>query len=106
VKDIASSYGIEYFARELPFSLQKNFSQEIGRQWRQKECQSILSSFPKVQGKEKYIATAHHLDDQVETLLLKLIRGTHITRFQSVRFFFFYKIFDFFYLIYHFVLDG
>ena len=30
------------------------------------------------------IATAHHKEDQVETVLMKLLRGSHISKLQSV----------------------
>jgi tRNA(Ile)-lysidine synthase TilS/MesJ len=31
-----------------------------------------------------FVATAHHADDQMETMMLKLIRGAHISHLQPV----------------------
>jgi hypothetical protein len=34
---------------------------------------------------DAYICTAHHKEDQVETVLLQLIRGSHISNLHGVR---------------------
>ena len=51
--------------------------QETARKWRIKESIKMLK---KVEA--DCIATGHHADDQTETLLLKWLRGTHISNLQ------------------------
>jgi tRNA(Ile)-lysidine synthase TilS/MesJ len=78
VKNWCDKYNLEYFCRELPAHLResRNF-QENTRNWRRKESLNILQSLPT--SDNKYIATAHNREDQVETYLLKLLRGAFIT---------------------------
>ncbi|CAN0241154.1 unnamed protein product, partial [Discosporangium mesarthrocarpum] len=75
--------------------------QEKARDWRRQESQSILQdliSQRKVRSDEAeegvggrgeespqgHIAMAHHRDDQMETILLKALRGVHITNIQGM----------------------
>ena len=53
--------------------------QETARQWRIEESINMLK---KVEA--DCIATGHHADDQTETLLLKWLRGTHISNLQGM----------------------
>ena len=53
--------------------------QETAREWRIKESIEML----KIIGAD-CIATGHHADDQTETLLLKWLRGTHISNLQGM----------------------
>lgn len=63
--------------------------QERARRWRRLEAQDILTrSMGEVGAGEEgrrrgFIATAHHRDDQAETVLLKALRGAHITKMQA-----------------------
>ena len=50
------------------------------REWRRAESQRVA----KESGCD-WIVTAHHADDQAETLLLKLLRGAHLSHFQGMR---------------------
>ena len=62
--------------------------QEFARDWRMKESQKILENINSNNGhyKDKAIATAHHDDDQLETIILKLLRGSHISNLYPVGF--------------------
>lgn len=65
--------------------------QERARRWRRAEAKDILAkSMAEAgagQGGRGVIATAHHKDDQAETVLLKALRGAHITNMQVCKFF-------------------
>lgn len=80
VKKLAVQYKIPFH-----YKTAKNFSpgqaglQESARQWRIEESLKIL----KTVGAD-CIATGHHADDQTETLLLKWLRGTHISNLQGM----------------------
>lgn len=58
--------------------------QERARRWRRAEARDILTkSIAEAEGGGRgVIATAHHRDDQAETVLLKALRGVHITKMQ------------------------
>ena len=53
--------------------------QEKARQWRQENAEKIRSNLQATR-----IATAHHLDDQTETFLLKLLRGCHLSNLRGM----------------------
>lgn len=59
--------------------------QERARRWRRAEARNILNeSIAEAGGGGRgVIATAHHRDDQAETVLLKALRGAHITKMQA-----------------------
>ncbi|CAM9157533.1 unnamed protein product, partial [Hapterophycus canaliculatus] len=63
--------------------------QERARRWRRSEARDIMSrgmglaEAGRGDGRRGFIATAHHKDDQVETVLLKALRGAHITNMQA-----------------------
>lgn len=61
------------------------FSQNTARQWRQNCQEKLLNEFC---GSDSdfigAILTAHHADDSNETLLLKLIRGAHLTNLRGM----------------------
>ncbi|CAB1097602.1 unnamed protein product [Ectocarpus sp. CCAP 1310/34] len=63
--------------------------QERARRWRRAEAKDILAKSMAEAGAGRgwrgVIATAHHKDDQAETVLLKALRGAHITNIQVRR---------------------
>lgn len=64
--------------------------QERARRWRRAEAKDILAKTMTEagagRGRRGVIATAHHKDDQAETVLLKALRGAHITNMQVRKF--------------------
>ncbi|CAM9365782.1 unnamed protein product [Ectocarpus sp. 4 AP-2014] len=62
--------------------------QERARRWRRAEAKDILAKSMAEAGAGRggrgVIATAHHKDDQAETVLLKALRGAHITNIQGM----------------------
>jgi tRNA(Ile)-lysidine synthetase-like protein len=59
------------------------FSQDIGRTWRRTTMYALLQSLAPNQ-QQGVILTAHHKDDSMESLLLKLLRGVHITNLSGM----------------------
>jgi tRNA(Ile)-lysidine synthetase-like protein len=80
----ADKYGVQIFHRIMPENLRKspNF-QEVARDWRRSLSLEILASVDNTNG--KYLVTAHHREDQVETVLLKFLRGTFISNIFPVK---------------------
>lgn len=64
----------------------QSFSQDLARQWRRTTMRQLLQDKLKVENgysdkihRVGLLMTAHHKDDSDETMLLKLLRGVHIT---------------------------
>lgn len=71
------------------------FSQESARTWRRTRTSALLrqltattscSNHQHYNRPVGFILTAHHADDSMESLLLKLLRGTHITNIRGMEF--------------------
>jgi tRNA(Ile)-lysidine synthase len=85
VKKLAMEYNMDFFQRILPEEFRgENFSQDAGRNWRQNESLSILESLSSNNEGSQYIATAHHMEDQMETILMRILRGVHISNIQGI----------------------
>ena len=68
-----------------------SFTQDVARKWRRRKLKDLLSSLvlsPKAMSctgsRWGAILTAHHRDDADETILLKLLRGSHLTNLWSM----------------------
>ena len=80
VKSLAEQYKIPfYFKPAKHLKLGQAGLQETAREWRIEESIKILKNIG-----ADCIATGHHADDQTETLLLKWMRGTHISNLQGM----------------------
>lgn len=69
----------------------RSFSQDTARRWRRQKLKELLSSLvlaPKAKSEPDSrwgaILTAHHRDDADENILLKLLRGSHLTNIWSM----------------------
>jgi len=80
VKSLAEQYKIPFHVK-IAKHLKPGQAglQETAREWRVKESIKILKKIG-----ADCIATGHHADDQTETLLLKWIRGSHISNLQGM----------------------
>eukprot|EP01033_Poteriospumella_lacustris_P000672 gene672-472_t len=86
VEGLARQYNMEYFPRVWPEEHKDaKFSQDLARSWRLAESKKIIQSITEqTPDREVYMATAHHLEDQIETTLVRLIRGPHISNLQGM----------------------
>lgn len=69
------------------------FSQDVARRWRRRNLTELLSSLvtrscssstESISQRWGAILTAHHRDDAEETILLKLLRGAHLTNLSGM----------------------
>lgn len=80
VQALAQSHSLpfhSYFSKDL-----KHFTsgiQEKARKWRMATLESLSNEIG-----AQCIATAHHADDQIETVLHKLLRGCHLSNFRGM----------------------
>jgi len=69
-----------------------SFTQDIARKWRQRKLRDLLSDLVLQTNSTKCdtnnrwgaILTAHHGDDSDETILLKLLRGSHLSNLRGI----------------------
>lgn len=61
-----------------------SFTQESARLWRRSNMGKLLQQLAGDNGQPGFILTAHHAYDSMESLLLKLLRGTHITNIKGM----------------------
>jgi len=69
VEALAKKYGIDFISKEL--NLRKKASEEEARNKRYAFLKKVSKDFGAT-----YLALGHHADDQVETVLLKIFRGS------------------------------
>ena len=80
VKSLAEHYKIPFYYKTAKHIKSGQAGlQETARQWRIDESIKMFENIG-----ADCIATGHHADDQTETLLLKLLRGTHISNLQGM----------------------
>lgn len=77
-RDCATQYNVPFHYLEAPISKGPGI-QEKARSIRYEWFQSLLS-----ENQLTYIATAHHLDDAIETGLIHWFRGMHLMQFKSL----------------------
>jgi tRNA(Ile)-lysidine synthase len=90
VEQICKQYGIPFHAyfwndenHGGALSNSAQFSQERARNWRIYETQLLMERI-KRQKETGIIVTAHHRDDVEETVLMKMLRGVHITNISGM----------------------
>ena len=88
VESLCQSYGIPFhpyfWSKDFPEN-NAPFSQEKARDWRQMRSIELIQSLQQSTGSAPgIIMSAHHANDQEETILLKLLRGVHISEIRGM----------------------
>lgn len=81
VQQVCKTLNLPCHIYEWDDSTEVAFSQNAARQWRRSTMYTLLQSLTCGEG---VILTAHHRDDSNETLLLKLLRGVHVTNLMGM----------------------
>ncbi len=80
VRKICQSMNLKFYLETAQNTVQNSKNlQENFRLWRRKTSEEFA------QRNSSKIVLAHHLDDQNETILLKLLRGVHLSHLQGMR---------------------
>lgn len=89
VRDLASAHGLEFSgeSRDVKaYAVQKKLSLEAAaRELRYQFFEELLNEGRLNQGKLNKVATAHTIDDQAETVMLRLLRGSGIRGLAGIR---------------------
>lgn len=87
VREWVKNYGLKMHTFELPPEERGSASfQSRAREWRRKTSRQIYHEMMKSSEKsDGGILLGHHADDQIETSLMKLVRGVHLSHLRPVR---------------------
>lgn len=89
VEQLARTYGLPFHVRRATEAQVTGWAQngtsiqKPARDWRRREAAEVLKerSDPRAGA---FVVTAHHADDQAETMLLKLLRGVHLSSIRGM----------------------
>lgn len=79
VRKTASLYNYPFYSYKLDFSKTGNFHEQA-RLLRYKHLEDIAKKY-----NTKYIVTAHHFDDLVETIIMRIMRGANLFSYSGMR---------------------
>ena len=74
MKDLGAKLGVEVHVRRPTKAFDTSGFQAKARAWRRDEAEKLLDA---VAG--RVILQGHHADDQTETVLMKMMRGCHVS---------------------------
>lgn len=82
VGNLSEMYGVPFYLKKFDTkdyaSAKKVSIQVAARELRYAWFDELLTNTPKDEGRQVYLLTAHHADDNVETLLMNFFKGTGI----------------------------
>ena len=86
VEDLCKQHNVEFHCFYWDENNEKSlkFSQEVARDWRRSKSVEVLKTIIGPDNIKGVIFTAHHKDDSEETMLLKILRGVHITNISGM----------------------
>ena len=84
VRDLAERHNAAFHVRRLE-RVPESGLQAHTRAWRRTESTALLARLAGETASDAVIALGHHADDDVETILLKWLRGCHVTRLAGMR---------------------
>ena len=88
VQDLCKENGIGfycYYWGDEASDANGRFSQEVARDWRRSKSLALMNTIiGSTNDGRGVIFTAHHKDDSEETMLLKILRGVHITNISGM----------------------
>jgi len=85
VEELCKENGIGFHCFYWEDMLDVKFCQESARDWRRTKSIELMKGIIGCDDKQGLIFTAHHKDDSEETMLLKILRGVHITNISGMK---------------------
>ena len=79
VVEMCERLGVDVHVRRPEAPWGSSHFQERAREWRRKEARALARDVD-----ARVILQAHHWDDQVETILLKILRGCHLSNIKGM----------------------
>ena len=88
VEELCETYNVPfhcyYWDKNSSMSEIVKFSQDTARLWRRSCMSELVRQVADDEKRPGFILTAHHADDSLESMMLKLLRGAHITNIKGM----------------------
>ena len=88
VEELCERHGVPfhcyYWDKYDSINEKLKFSQDMARHWRRSNMSDLLQQLTSDGNGSGFILTAHHADDSLESMMLKLLRGAHITNIKGM----------------------
>lgn len=84
VKELAARLGVRFYSKSFPTALYAR-EHRLSIQMAARELRYLWFDELLIRENVDFVATAHHLDDQMETVMINLIRGTGLDGLKGIR---------------------